>query len=294
MGGKSPAGSGGIGRWIAGLLPPPDPEGIYIEPFAGMCGVLRQRGISGREVISDMDEDLMNWWRTVRDFPKELGELLDWTPGWSPVMFDEAVAGLDHPDPIRRAYHFTLAVNWVRGNIPGVLRRGGGGIKRKVVGRDGNISPPDPRLPRYPALRGRSGEMSPPRSGDVYRLNRRVAEVEMEVMEAGEMVERHRRERRAVFYLDPPYPTASGGELYAHNRIDAPRLSALLGEVAGRAAISGYGDEWAALEERGWVRNELETHAVAGSMSSSLRPRRTEVLWTNYRPVEQGKAAALF
>ena len=51
--------------------------------FCGMLGVLLQREPAKREIVGDTDGDLVNWWRTVRDQPAELGALLDYSPGWS-------------------------------------------------------------------------------------------------------------------------------------------------------------------------------------------------------------------
>ena len=122
VGGKSAHGAHGTGRWIASLLPPPGATYSYVEPFCGMLGVLLQREPAKREIVSDLDGDLINWWQIVRDRPEELGDMLDFTPGWSAALFGEACQNLDHPDPLYRAYYFTLAVHWVRGNMIGRVR----------------------------------------------------------------------------------------------------------------------------------------------------------------------------
>lgn len=131
VGGKSAHGAHKTGLWIAGLLPPPTETYAYVEPFCGMLGVLLQREPARREIANDMDTDLVNWWRVVRDFPERLGDKLDWTPGWSAQMFGEAVARINQPveindlsddESVERAYDFTLVVAWVRGNMIGRVR----------------------------------------------------------------------------------------------------------------------------------------------------------------------------
>ena len=70
VGGKSPFGAHKTGQWIASLLPPVGTTYTYIEPFAGMLGVMLQRPKHRREIANDLDGDLVNWWRAVRDYPE--------------------------------------------------------------------------------------------------------------------------------------------------------------------------------------------------------------------------------
>ena len=383
VGGKSVFGSHGTGRWIAGLLPPPGATHTYIEPFCGMLGVLLQREPARREIVSDLDGNLINWWEIVRDRPAELGDMLDFTPGWSAALFGEACQNLDHPDPLRRAYYFTCAVHWVRGNMIGRVRvaqksvqdddglrrsvtarqerwdetsrapaevapimrmpvsfnekwgnretaqlqeaqdraaynsirrskveRGAGdngirrskaergaadGIRRASVTRhqtdaDGNVvgRPDTPQKGRRA-----KGELSPPRSPHIMALHDRIREIELEHWPAEKIMEFYAENPNITFYLDPPYPSATGG-LYSFNDIDTDRWVSLLAETKGLAAISGYGNEWKPLEDLGWRRHEHDTIASVASMAGKPRSKRTEVLWTNYDPAEYDPEPGLF
>ena len=122
VGGKSFYGTHGTGRWITSLLPPAEATYTYVEPYAGMLGILLQRRPAKREIVSDLDDDLINWWTVVRDKPDALGELLEWTPSWSSALFAEACQNLDHQDDVKRAYYFTLACHWVRGGMMARIR----------------------------------------------------------------------------------------------------------------------------------------------------------------------------
>ena len=73
VGGKSAASALGTGKWITSLLPY---DRTYAEPFAGMCGVLLQRFPSAEEIVNDLDERVVNWWRVVRDRPDEIQRLI--------------------------------------------------------------------------------------------------------------------------------------------------------------------------------------------------------------------------
>ena len=308
VGGKSAYSSTGTGGWIAGLLPPPGVRGGYIEPFAGMLGVLLQRNPASREIVSDLDGDLINWWRAVRDYPAQLGDLLDFTPGWSAALFAEAAAVINQPvdvnelgetECVRRAWCFTLVMTWVRGSMIGRVKDTPPGsidqaLRRRKVDKKG-YSGVDRNTAGGFRFRhrtsGGTGLMSPPRSPQIVALSERVAEVELETRSAEWMTEYYGDNPDFVWYFDPPYQVAEAANLYAHNLVGiadwVPRLQA----VAGLAAVSGYGTEWDGL---GWRRHEHSTHGIAGAQRAGDRPERTEVLWTNYDPAEFEAKQVLF
>ena len=444
VGGKSAHASQGTGKWIAGLLPPPSATYTYIEPFAGMLGVLLQRDAARREIVNDLDDDLINWWTIVRDEPVKLGDMLDFTPGWSSALFGEACSNLDHPDPIRRAYYFTCAVHWVRGNMIGRVRQAidakdeDDGITRSDTARqdrwdkveankrpddeifdlaDGNIKRmPEARTDKWGSRESRQyreakeradvamrrtdsvrdergdgisgskaartktddasimrmpvsfnekwgnreteqyreaqeradkaatrrssgkqdgkqrdddgirraavtrhqtdqdgkfvgrpdfgtgtnkrlkgGEMSPPRSPHILALAERIRDVELETRDAAWMLDYYAANPNITFYLDPPYPSAAKkSSLYTFNDLDVDNFVSLLAELQGLAAVSGYGTEWVALEDLGWMRHEHRTFMSAGAQHDRARPERVEVLWTNYDPADYEPEPGLF
>ena len=69
-----------IGSWVASQLPPPTGNQLYVEPFAGMLGVLLRRHPAGVEVVNDLDGRIINFWRAVKDAPDELADRIDATP----------------------------------------------------------------------------------------------------------------------------------------------------------------------------------------------------------------------
>lgn len=309
LGGKSAHASARTGRWINSLLPPAWAAYTYVEPFAGMLGILLQRPPARREIVNDLDGDIINWWRVVRDHCEELGRLLDFSPAWSVDLYEETVRNLSHPDPVRRAYYFTLALCWTRANIISLTRTAArnaaegspsfaSSLRRR---RTGKHDPGSPALLAADSLAGKKGpgplkrpiahrpsgeEMAPPRSGDIRKLRDRIARVELENRDAYEMVSFYSENPNLIMYLDPPYPSAAPqGEFYIHNSIDTEAWVPLLLKVEGLCAISGYGTEWDALRtEGGWIRSEHPTHSIAGRARGVPATERTEVLWTNYRP----------
>jgi DNA adenine methylase len=55
--------------WIVSLLPEHD---HYVEPFAGSLSVLLAKKPSPMETASDLDGELMTFWRVLRDQPEQL------------------------------------------------------------------------------------------------------------------------------------------------------------------------------------------------------------------------------
>lgn len=66
-----------LAPWIIENLPA---HKIYIEPFGGSLSVLLRKERSKREIINDVDGELVNLYRVARDQGKELQEKLRLTP----------------------------------------------------------------------------------------------------------------------------------------------------------------------------------------------------------------------
>ena len=261
-GGKSVLATQGVGSWVASLLPA-SPGIFYIEPFAGMLGVLLQRRPARSELVSDSNHDIVNWWRCIRDEPHEFARLLDATP----YSRDEFVAACrfiheaaplppDGAADLRRGLAFHTIVN------QGRMKTGA------------QASRPNNFTFRYNA--------NPPVWGHdrVTGLATRLKNVQLESRDACAILERVAAFDNALVYCDPPYRT-SDIRHYEAPPVDWDRLTDLLLAQTGRVAISGYHDEWDHLP--GWQRYEYQTFcSVADNPAGELRAGRTERLWTNY------------
>ena len=263
IGGKS-SGAGNTqhtGEWVASLLPV-DRKVVYIEPFAGMLGVLLARPVSSLEIANDLDGRVVNWWRVVREEPAELTRLIALTPH-SRDEFEAAWERVkERPDAtgVRAALDFTIAIAQ---NITKGTARGQWAATYSVD--VGSVS--------YFAVAKR-----------IAALAERICEVQLENRPAEEILERTARERRAVVYADPPYKYAADpGDTYRRFSYDEGKLTDVLLAQQGRVAVSGYGDEW---DHLGWERHEhiVKASSVGGD---EARVSRTEVLWTNFEPPQR-------
>jgi DNA adenine methylase len=84
-----------------------------------------------------------------------------------------------------------------------------------------------------------------------------------------------------LFYCDPPYPHGSRGDskAYQYELSDAEHVTLhdLLSHVQARVAISGYHGE---LMDR--LYGDWNTHEEGNKKAHSVKTDRAEVLWTNY------------
>ncbi len=258
------------GKWISATIGPTPPRFSYIEPFAGMLGVLLSRPPACIELANDANGWVISWWRAVRDHPDEFGRLIAATPR-SRALYEEAVetvkAGPCSGEQLRDALaiHICVEQGMTHGPVP---TRGAWSVC--FSGANGSTG-----------IEGWTRER-------VAALAARLRRVQLECRDACAIMERTRRTANAVIYVDPPYRTANTspyGE--AARRIDWGRLADLLAAQPGRVAVSGYGDEWDAL---GWHRSELaDRHRPIGAQAGAPASPRCEVLWTNFPPC--GEAA---
>lgn len=226
----------------------------YAEPFAGMCGILLQRAPATSEIVNDLDGNLANWWRCIRDAPDDFARRIEATP-WCDRGFHEARALLAEPWDFAAApdldsglaFHIQVAQS-IRHSPVGASFAVAVSVRRSI---------PQP---------------------EVHRLAERLRGVQILNRDAVGLLERLAPERDAIIYVDPPYPSA---DTKPYARLpDYDGLRSALRAQQGRVAVSGYGAEWDCL---GWPeRREFSTQFV--SMRGDAPERRTEVVWLNFRP----------
>ena len=200
------------------------------------------------EVLNDIDERIINWWRVVRDHPEEFGHLVEHTPS-SRSELEVQHGRLEDPDPIRRALatHVVLAYG----------DQNGLGAKPSFATRHG------------------AGTMHDRES--IARLAKRMREVRLESDDACRIAEKFVSAENSVMYLDPPYEDADT-TAYGVDKLDRDRMTRVLKEASGFVALSGFNDEWDHLD---WQRHERPVTSTAALRAKGDRPGRIEVLWTN-------------
>ena len=256
-----------IYKWINALLPPAG-KGLYMEPFAGMLGILINRPKSEVELVNDLNGHIFCFWAAIRDHREEFKELCAVTP-WCRRTYDTAYADLQAGrfggDIVKTGWAVYVCL-W-----QGLLHALGqkGWARMFCHGRRGKVWGID-CVPH------------------IETLYERIARVQLESIDAVELLKWTYKKRDSVIYCDPPY----GGDAYNGYQtppLDREAVTEALLKQSGRVAISGYNDDW---DHLGWQKHyKRTTFSKVGVAASDQSSERIECLWTNYRT---GVKQALF
>ena len=265
-GSKSMGAGQGAGADILKLLPTDAQH--YCEPFAGMLGILLNRPPAALETVNDLNGDIVNWWRVVRDKPHELAEVCLFTPN---ARAELAACEVDDPNDsdVERARKFTVkCVQALMTTKDGSYR-----WRRCVTSRSST---------NWHTLHNKMLD------GRIIAIAQRMAMVQIECRDALEIVDRFKVEPSVLLYVDPPYKVV--GDLLYNCQVDHDALTDLLLQANCRIALSGYPGEYPALEADGWHRVDFAcamSMAAVSSGSHQADRTRTECLWLNYDPPGQ-------
>ncbi len=100
-------------RWVGGksrlrkqIIPLLPPHTCYVEPFAGGAWVLFGKPSSPVEVLNDVDQELINFFRVVKNCPEKLIQSFEWELVARAEF--QRLAGLDPAelDEVQRAHRF--------------------------------------------------------------------------------------------------------------------------------------------------------------------------------------------
>ena len=250
-------------KWLLPLLPYTN---HYVEPFAGSAAVLLNREPSPVETYNDIDGEVANFFRVLRDQKEALIEAIALTP-FSREEFAIAInEPINNISPLERARRFFVRARQVRTGLAQTASIGRWAYCKKSS-RNGMAGAVSRWLGSIDGL---------PKIAD------RLLRVQIENRPAIEVIKRY-DSPETLFYCDPPYPHESRGDSGAYGfemtNSDHNELARVLRSVKGKVALSGY--RCPLLDElyEGW--NCLE---APEKQAHSCKKPRTEVLWTNYSP----------
>lgn len=251
---KYPGAKNLLAPWIISFFPEHE---SYVEPFGGSAAVLLRKKPSKIEVYNDLNGELVNFFRVLRDGEKcrELVRLLELTPY---AKEEYASAYLEYPsdsdvEKARKTYVKSFQGFGAKGLLkPNGWRRSSSGTETKMV--------------TYAFYKNAEGLLD-----CVNRLHNVFIENE----DAFSVIERY-DSVNALFYLDPPY-FGDFGKMYAvgsHEREFHERLIDAVLSIKGMAVLSGYGSDLYSDRLKGWKMEARETKNL-------LHDIRQEVLWLN-------------
>lgn len=256
--------------WLLDLLPATH---HYCEPFGGSAAVLLNREPSPVETYNDLDGEVVNFFRVLRNQK----EALTYAIGMTPFAREEFALAIEsngnghHLSDLERARRFFVRARQVRTGL----------AQTASIGRWANCL--------NTSRAGMAGAVSR-WLGSVEGLEwiaSRLLRVQIEHDDALSILKRY-DSPQTLFYCDPPYPHASRGDAkaYGYEMSDQEHvaLAETLHQIQGKAAVSGYHCELMDDLYAGWHVIEAPT-----KMAHSVKTPRTEVLWTNY---ELGRVAS--
>lgn len=254
--------------WLLPLLPTCH---HYCEPFAGSGAVLLNRESSPIETYNDIDGDVVNFFRVLRDRHEELIRVIALTP-FSREEYHQAIYGnIDGIGDVERARRFYVRARQTRTGL----------AQTASLGRWANC--------KDTSRAGMSGVVSRWLGGvdALDDIARRLIRVQIENRPAVDVIRLY-DSPRTLFYCDPPYLHATRGDAKAYGfEMDEGQHREFAGavdECKGKVAVSGYDHplmEKFFPAER-WFKTLGEDRTI-----HSTKGTRQEVLWTNYDPMTQ-------
>jgi len=248
--------------WLLSLLP----ECLhYCEPFAGSGAVLINRKPSPVETYNDIDGEVVNFFRVLREQKNELIEKISLTP-FSREEF--ALACELNPDltPLEKARRFFVRARQVRTGL----------AQTATVGRWANC--------KNTSRAGMSGVVSRWLGGieQLEFIADRLIRVQIENRPANDIIKIY-DSKETLFYCDPPYIHETRGDTksysYEMSNQQHTELAEILNSVEGMVALSNYQCE---LMDKLYPKSKWTKILSPEKTIHSTKDKRQEVLWVNF------------
>jgi DNA adenine methylase len=242
-----------IAPWILSYIPA---HKIYVELFGGGGSILLRKPRSYAEIYNDLDTEMVNLFKIVRDRGVELQQKLYFTP----YSREEYLLSFQKTDDLLEQARRTVVRSFFGFGSVAILceEETHPGFKSDIT-----ISgtSPAPTWRKYPDA--------------LTVIIERLRGVVIENRNALELLLVH-DSQDTIFYADPPYlpSVRDAGEDYRFEMAEADHieLAERFNQTKGAVLVSGYHSELYDDLYKGWTRKEKNTRA-------NMHGKRTEVLW---------------
>lgn len=252
---KYPGGKWRISSWITSFFPK---HHSYLEPFFGSGAVLFNKPRSNIETVNDLDENVVNLFRWIKDDPERLAHEIYYTP-YARQVYEETFNRIPK-NSLYKAVNF-----YIRSNMGYGYRTNGQkeGWKNDIQGREKAYAAQDwMQIPEK-----------------IMEAAERLRGVQIEHCPAVEVIERFNYSN-VLIYADPPYVLSTRhGKQYTCEMSDKDQhdlLDVLLAHK-GPVLLSGYDNRLYNDRLRNWHKEEIDSISQAGK-------RKREILWMNFEP----------
>lgn len=249
---KYPGAKNRIAEWICAQIPPHD---VYLEPYFGGGAVFFNKIPSRIETINDLDKNVVNFFRVIREYPEELAYQLSMTPFGRNEYYD-AFQVKETDSDIERARKFAVRC-WQGFGCSNLYRNG---FRSSQQSTSPHTTKEWNDIPER-----------------ILLATERLKNAQIENLQAIEVIKRYNTSD-VFMYVDPPYLHGTRKNyLYKHEMEDEEHVQLLevLKSHPGKVLISGYDNELYSDMLAGWKKLSKKTQAESGIP-------RTETLWMNY------------
>lgn len=260
---RYPGSKWSISEWIVAHFPEGYEKMVYLEPFAGSGAVFFTKKPGAVETINDLDSDIVNLFRVLRESPEALKRRLELTP-YSREEYNLSFEPCD--EPIEKARRFMVKTTQAIGaKLAGTSKCGWRNHKQTKIGgaacKWGGITETiDAAVAR---LRGDTTHLVQIEHKDAFDLLRKYTTPD------------------CLIYIDPPYlrSTRKSGALYAHELSEADHIELLsiIKDSKANIVLSGYESELYNSVLSGWYKDCAMSQTTSTEMAK-------ETIWMNYQP----------
>jgi DNA adenine methylase len=254
-----------MAKWIIQQMPE---HNVYLEPFFGSGAVLFNKPAAKIETVNDIDGNIVNLFKVIREKPNELAQAVEFTP-YSREEYYQSFELLEQElSDVERARVFLIRC-W--------MARGGKTSDRTGWRHNIDVATVN-ALPDWNGL-----------PGTILEATKRLKEVQIENQEAVTLIERYNRED-CLIYADPPYILETRTQRhYAHEMTNEEHVDLLrtLNNHTGFVFLSGYDSELYNDLLPGWKK-------ITKMAQTEAAQSKLEVLWLNPAVSEKNSQLSIF
>jgi DNA adenine methylase len=262
------------------LLPYVPEHKVYVEVFGGGMKLLLAKEPSVTEVYNDIDSNLVNFFRVLRDdqLHQQLIRMCKLTP-YSREEFNQMRSDLDQTeDKVERAWKFFT-----------ICRMAFAG-RHKSPSWAKCITRPSREMALHVSSYISAIEMLEPLHARLFRVLIEHQDFRKTILDYDSA--------DTFFYLDPTYvrSTRQGNDRFKHEMTDEDHvdLVKMLLSIRGKCMLSGYDNNiYNPLEQSGWKKIKFDASCFAAARTDETglntegeitrTQKRTECIWMSYR-----------
>jgi DNA adenine methylase len=232
----------------------------YVESFGGSAAILLNKIPSQIEVYNDICEDVVNFFKTLREQREELISLLELTP-YSRKEFTDACLSKETSN-LERARQFFVKARQSRNGLATTASPGRWSYDNKNVRRGMSLV-----VSRWLST-----------INGLENVCNRLKTIIIENLDGLDVIKRYDTEN-TLHYIDPPYYMDTNCDYRYNFDNQHEQLLNLVKEVKGKVIISGYESSLYSDMLSGWNKYKAEKDFASSPI------KKKEIIWTNFKEV---------